>query len=139
MIQVATKWWHGFNKKYIVLRTFERRMYLNKVEKQTHEKYEVSPLELIFDLVIAFAISELSMYLSNHLSLRGIAEVLILLIVIYNVWSYTSFEATLIHVRKTETKWMMLLVMLLGIFLTAGINHAFDVNAAVFIVPFLIS
>lgn len=110
-----------------------------KKEKQVNEKYEVSPLELIFDLVIAFAVSELSMYLLHHLNMRGILEVIIILIAIYNVWSYTSFEATLIHVQKTKTQWMMLSVMLLGIFLTSGINHAFDKTATTFIIPFLMS
>lgn len=107
--------------------------------QKNEAKYEVSPLELIFDVVIVFAISKLTDHLMSNLDLHGIAEVVVLLIVIYNVWSYTSFEATLIHVGKIKTQWMMLSVMLLGIFMNAGIENAFKENPWLFVVPFLIS
>ncbi len=43
------------------------------------QKYEVTPLELLFDLVFAFAVSQLSNHLFTHLSLRGGAETLVML------------------------------------------------------------
>lgn len=102
------------------------------------EKYEISPLELFFDLVFVFAVSQLSSHLLDNLSWRGMAEMIVLLIAVYEVWSYTSFEATLIHVGKTQTQWMMLVVMLLGLFMNASINHAFEGVAWTFVIPFLI-
>ncbi len=41
------------------------------------QKYEVTPLEHLFDLV--FAVSQLSNHLFTHLSLRGGAETLVML------------------------------------------------------------
>jgi len=93
--------------------------------KTSSEKYEISPLELFFDLVFVLAVSQLSSHLLGNLSWRGMAETIVLLIAVYDVWSYTSFEATLIHVGKTQTQWMMLIVMLLGLFMNASINQAF--------------
>ena len=80
--------------------------------KAVSEKYEISPLELLFDLVFVFAVAQLSSHLLGDLSWRGMAETIVLLIAVYNVWSYTSFEATLINVGKKQTQWMMLIVML---------------------------
>jgi low temperature requirement protein LtrA len=50
-------------------------------------KYEVTPLELFFDLVFAFALSQLSQHLFTHLSWRGAAETLVLLPAVFAVWS----------------------------------------------------
>lgn len=102
------------------------------------EKYEISPLELIFDLVFVFALSQLSAHLLHNLNWRGMAETIVLLIAVYNVWSYTSFEATLIHVGTIQTRWMMLIVMLLGLFMYGYLNHAFGESAWTFATPFLI-
>ncbi|HBW37774.1 low temperature requirement protein A [Desulfosporosinus sp. BICA1-9] len=107
--------------------------------KTSSEKYEVSPLELTFDLVFVFAVSQLSSHLVGNLSWRGMAETIVLLIAVYDVWSYTSNEATFIHVGKTQTQWMMLIVMLLGLFMNASINHAFGEVAWTFVTPFLVS
>lgn len=107
--------------------------------KTASEKYEVSPLELFFDLVFVFAVSQLSSHLLYNLSWRGMAETIVLLIAVYNVWSYTSFEATFIHVGKAQTHWMMIIVMLLGLFMNASINHAFGEAAWLFVIPLLVS
>jgi low temperature requirement protein LtrA len=77
---------------------------------QSPEKDEVSPLKLFFDLVFVFAVSQLSHHLLDHLTWRGAAETLVLLIAVFGVWSYTSFEATVLHVGRSQTQWMMLVV-----------------------------
>ena len=37
-------------------------------------------------------------------------------------WSYTSFEATLLQVSRTPTRWVMLAVMLLGLFMNSSLS-----------------
>ena len=46
------------------------------------QKYEVTPLELFFDLVFVFAVAQLSHHLLEHLSWRGAAETLVLLLAV---------------------------------------------------------
>jgi low temperature requirement protein LtrA len=46
---------------------------------ETTESRAVSPLELFYDLVFVFAISQLSQHLLDDLSWRGAAETLVLL------------------------------------------------------------
>ena len=45
----------------------------------------VTPLELFFDLVYVFAVTQLSHLLLEHLSLRGVLETLILFLAVWGV------------------------------------------------------
>lgn len=78
------------------------------------EEDAVSPLELFFDLVFVFAVSQLSHHLLEHLTWRGAAETLVTLIAVFGVWSGTSFEATLLHVGRSQTQWDALLLIQTG-------------------------
>ena len=48
--------------------------------RNPEDKYEVTPLELFFDLVFVFGISQLSHHWLEHLTWRGTAEVVVLLL-----------------------------------------------------------
>jgi low temperature requirement protein LtrA len=86
-------------------------------------KYEVTPLEPFFDLVFVFAVSQLSHHLLAHLSWRGAAETLVMLLAVFAVWSYTSWAATMIRADQSRTQWMVLTVMLLGLFMNASVTR----------------
>jgi low temperature requirement protein LtrA len=105
---------------------------------QSVEQDAVSPLELFFDLVFIFAVSQLSHHLLDQLSWRGAAETLVLLIAVFGVWSGTSFEATLLTIRRSQAQWMLLAVMLVGLFMNAAIADAFDTGGWAFVVPLLV-
>jgi low temperature requirement protein LtrA len=68
----------------------------------------VSPIELFFDLVFVFAVSQLSHHLRDHLTWRGAAETAVMLVAVFGVWSYTTFEATLVRVGRSQTQWVLL-------------------------------
>lgn len=87
------------------------------MEEKRRKMIPVTPLELIFDLVSVFALSQLTSHLVAHLNVLGLLEMLIMTGAIYTVWAYTSFEATIIDVRKPATQVMILTVTLLGIFM----------------------
>jgi low temperature requirement protein LtrA len=82
---------------------------------------EVSPLELFFDLVFVFAVSQLSEYLLEHLSWRGAAETAVLLIAVFAVWSYTSFSATLPRFGWSMRVGAGFAVLFLALFMNAGL------------------
>jgi low temperature requirement protein LtrA len=114
----------------------------SRVHDASGARYEVSPLELFFDLVFVFAVSQLSHHLLSHLSWLGLAETLVLLRAAYTVWFTTSWSATIIPAGQARTRWMMLAVTLLGLFMNAAITRAFS-NSAVsgwaFVAPFLLA
>src|SRR5262245_46317111 len=106
--------------------------------REREDKYEVTPLELFFDLVFVFAISQLSHYWLEHLTWRGTAEMLVLLLSILGVWAYTSWAATLIRVDRPGTARMILTVTLLGLFMNAAVPRAFTPWGWAFVAPFLL-
>jgi low temperature requirement protein LtrA len=108
------------------------------IHDNPERKYEVTPLELFFDLVFAFAISQLSQHLLTHLSWRGAAETLVLLVAVFAAWFTTSWSATLVRAEQSRTRWLMLTVMLLGLFMNAAVTRAFVVSGWAFVIPMLV-
>lgn len=102
------------------------------------QNYEVTPLELFFDLVFVFAVSQLSHHLLAHLSWRGAAETLVMLLAVFAVWFYTSWAATMIPADQSRTHWMVLAVMLPSLFMNASVTGAFDASGWAFVVPLLL-
>ncbi|MFE0699648.1 low temperature requirement protein A [Streptomyces sp. NPDC058872] len=110
---------------------------MSSVPKSLRLRREVSPLELFYDLVFVFAVSQLSHHLLEHLTWRGAAETAVLLVAVFGTWAYTSYEATLLDVHRNVTRWMIIIVMGLGLFMNAAIPGAFDDRAWAFVIPFL--
>src|SRR3954464_13322954 len=102
------------------------------------EEYQVTPLELFFDLVFVFAVSQLSQHLRAHLSWWGAAETLVMLRAVYAVWFSTSWAAMMIRADQRRTKWMVLAVMVLGLFMNASVTRAFTTSAWAFVIPLLL-
>ena len=99
----------------------------------------VGPLELFLDLVFVFAVSQLSDHPLAYLNWRGAGETAVLLVAVFSVWAYTSFEATSPDVERKDTQRMLLAVMFLGLFMNAAIGSAFSSSPWPFVVPYLIS
>ena len=104
----------------------------------TRRGEEVSPLELLFDIVFAFAISQLSQHLSANMSWRGGLETMVLLLAIQTVWSFTSWAATMVSNTRPKTRSMLLVVMLLGLFMNAALPGAFVATPWAFAIPLLL-
>ncbi|MBO0772066.1 MAG: low temperature requirement protein A [Actinobacteria bacterium] len=77
-------------------------------------------MELFFDLVFVFAVSQLSDHLLTHLNWRGAGETAVLLVAVFSVWAYTSFEATSRDVERKDTQRTLLAVMFLFVFCADG-------------------
>ncbi len=108
------------------------------IHDNPERKYEVTPLELFFDLVFVFAVSQLSRHLLTHLSWRGAAETLVMLLAIFAVWFTTSWSATMIRADQSRTRWLVLAVMLLGLFMNASVTRAFTTSGWAFVFPLLL-
>ena len=108
------------------------------VHDNPERKYEVTPVELLFDLVFAFALSQLSQHLLTHLSWHGAAETLVMLLAIFAVWFTTSWSATMIRADQARTRWLVLTVMLLGLFMNASVTRAFTTSGWAFVFPLLL-
>jgi low temperature requirement protein LtrA len=103
--------------------------------------YEVTPLELFFDLVFVFAVAQLSRQLLTNLSWIGGLETLVMLRATFAVWYATSWAATMVRADQVQTRWMVLTVMPLGLFMNASVTGAFGASSTsgwAFVVPLLL-
>ena len=63
----------------------------------------------------------------THMAERG--RTAVMLVAVFCVWAYTSFEATFLPVSRSRTQRMLLAVMLVGLFMNAGIARPFGTAA----------
>jgi low temperature requirement protein LtrA len=62
-------------------------------ERSGNATARITSTELFFDLVYVFAITQLSEFLSRHLSARGGSETLILFLAVWSAWNYRRVRA----------------------------------------------
>ncbi|WP_244292638.1 low temperature requirement protein A [[Micrococcus luteus] ATCC 49442] len=98
----------------------------------------VTRLELFFDLVFVFALSQLSHHLLEHPSWVGAGETFVLLLAVYKVWVYTTWSATLLDTSRLQVQWMLLIVMLVTLFMNASIGSAFGAFGWLFAASYLL-
>ncbi len=92
----------------------------------------VTYVELFFDLVFVFAITQLSHSLLEHLSLAGALQTLFLLLAVWWVWMYTCWFTNYIDPEKPSVRMLIFALMLAGLLLSASIPNAFNHEALLF-------
>ena len=75
------------------------------------DEQEVSPLELLFDLVFVLGVSQLTRHLVAKPTWRGAAETLVLYLPMFAVWMFTSWAATLYSLGHPRARRMVIAVM----------------------------
>jgi low temperature requirement protein LtrA len=92
----------------------------------------VTYVELFFDLVFVFAVTQLSHSLVEHLDLAGALQTLLLLLAVWWVWIYTCWFTNWIDPDKPAPRVMLFLLMFAGLLLSASIPNAFRHEALLF-------
>ncbi|WP_084265089.1 low temperature requirement protein A [Actinomadura macra] len=89
----------------------------------------VTFFELFFDLVFVFAITQLSHRLLEHLTVRGAAETLLLLLAVWWAWMYTCWTTNWFDPNHPVIRLMLVGVMIAGLFMAAMLPGALDDKA----------
>src|SRR5215208_5686247 len=85
----------------------------------------VAPLELFFDLVYVFAVTQLSYRLLEHLSVRGVLETLMLFLMVWWVWVYTAWFTNWFDPDRSAVRLVLVAVMLASLLMSVAIPEAF--------------
>lgn len=101
------------------------RPHLFRDANEEHE-VKVTPIELFFDLVFVFAITQLSHRLLEHLSLHGALETLILFLAVWWVWIYTSWTTNWLDPDRAHVRLLLMTMMAGGLVMSTAITKAFD-------------
>jgi low temperature requirement protein LtrA len=100
--------------------------------RDPHDHSPVTYIELFFDLVFVFAITQLSHRFIEHLTYRGAAETVLLLLAVWWVWIYTSWTTNWLDPDRAHVRLMLLLLMAGGLVLSAAIPDAFGGSGLAF-------
>jgi low temperature requirement protein LtrA len=101
------------------------------------DEARVEPIELFFDLVFILAITQLTHLLLEHLSPRGAAETLILLMAVWSAWSFTAWTTSWFDAHTLAVRILLVGVMLGSLFMSAAIPDAFAGSGLAFAVPYV--
>jgi low temperature requirement protein LtrA len=96
------------------------------------ETPEVTTVELFFDLVYVFAITQLSRSLHEHLTARGALETLVLFLAVWWAWNYTAWATNWVDPDHTVVRVLMVLLMLISLVMSAALPRAFGSRGLVF-------
>ena len=99
-------------------------------DRNSHTK--VTNEELFFDLIYAFAITQLSHRLLEHLTLVGALQTLVLWFAVWLGWQYTAWVTNWFNPENRGMRFMLFGVMLLGLLMSAAIPDAFGANGLMF-------
>lgn len=86
---------------------------------------KVAFVELFFDLVFVFAVTQLAHSILSHLSLTGLLEIAFLTLAVWWVWIYTAWVTNWLDPQTQPVRLMLFLLMLAGLVLAISIPDAF--------------
>lgn len=101
------------------------------------DKTPVTYIELFFDLVFVFAITQLSHRLQSHLSIHGVIEALILFLAIWWVWIYTSWTTNWLDPDRGAVRLLLIALMLGGLALSSAVPEAFGETGLLFALAYV--
>ncbi len=92
----------------------------------------VSYLELFFDLVYVFAITQISHLILEEMSWQGLAEAAVTFAAVWWAWIYTTWFANWADPERVPVRIALLLVMLASMLMAVALPHAFDGGGQLF-------
>jgi low temperature requirement protein LtrA len=99
----------------------------------TGETQQTTPVELFFDLVYVFAITQLSHQVLDDLSVAGVARAAFLLLIVWWAWIYTTWMANWFDpAASARVRGVLTAVMLVSLLMAAALPEAFGDRALLF-------
>ena len=97
----------------------------------------VTPLELFFDLVYVFAITQLSHLLLDHPTVWGALQTLFLLLVVWWAWQYTTWFTNWFDPDSLPVRLTLVAVMLASLVMSVAIPGAFGERGLMFALAYV--
>ncbi|WP_315098784.1 low temperature requirement protein A [uncultured Cellulomonas sp.] len=103
-----------------------------------HDGSRVGYIELFFDLVFVFAVTQLSHSLIEHPDLTTLLHTLILGWAVWWLWIDTTWVTNWLDPNTLPVRTMLVVLMLLGLLMSSAIPEAFEGKALLFAVPYVL-
>jgi low temperature requirement protein LtrA len=96
-----------------------------------------TPIELFFDLVYVFAITQLSHLILQDLSVAAVARAAFLLLIVWWAWIYTTWMANWFDPASPAVRSVLTGVMLASLLMSAALPGAFGTDGVLFAVSYV--
>lgn len=100
--------------------------------KDPDREYGASTLELFFDLVFVFAMTQVSHLLLEHLSWLGALQSLIVLLVVWWAWQYTTWATNEFDPDAIPIRLLLIVIMMASLLMSVAIPEAFGDKGLLF-------
>jgi low temperature requirement protein LtrA len=101
-----------------------------------HQHSRVTYVELFFDLVFVFAVTQISHTLLAHFTPLGVLQVTLLFLAVWWVWVFTSWITNWLNPEKTPVRLLLFAMMLGGLVLSTSIPAAFEARGLWFAIAY---
>lgn len=114
-----------------------RRSLLRNREEGSEER--VGFIELFFDLVFVFAVTQVSHSLIEHADFVGYVQAAMLLLAVWWVWVDTTWVTNWLDVQRSLVRILMFALMAGAMLMAIGISGAFGDRGLLFAIAYLVS
>jgi low temperature requirement protein LtrA len=110
---------------------------VSRFQRPAEAEQRATSLELFYDLVFVFAITQVSHFLLSHLTLTGAAEAALVLLVVWWAWNYTTWVTNELDLESTVVRLVLIGVMFASLLMAVAIPQAFGGRAFLFVGSYL--
>lgn len=107
------------------------------LRKRDGHHARVGFVELFFDLVFVFAITQISHTLLTHLTWEGALQATMMLAAVWWAWIYTSWVTNWLDPERVPVQLALFVLMAAGLVMSAALPHAFEQNGLAFAAAFV--
>jgi low temperature requirement protein LtrA len=97
----------------------------------------VTPLELFFDLVYVFTVSQLAHHLLEHVDARGMVETIVLTLAVMYAWFMTVWTSNWLDGDRRPVQLLLLGLMFASLLMSTSVSQAFGDRAGLFVIGYL--
>ena len=101
-------------------------------QRDSGEEQRATTLELFYDLVFVFAITQVSHLLLDNLTWEGVAHASLVLLVVWWAWNYTTWVTNELDPDSTAVRLVVIGIMLASLLMAVAIPEAFGAHGLLF-------
>ena len=105
---------------------------MTRFARRRGQEQRTTTLELFYDLVFVFAITQVSQLLLTNLSWEGVGQSALVLLVVWWAWNYTTWVTNELDPESTVVRLVLIAVMLASLLMAVAIPKAFGDRAVLF-------
>jgi low temperature requirement protein LtrA len=105
---------------------------VSRYARQPGAEGHAGALELFYDLVFVFAVTQISHLLLAHLTWEGVGQSALILLVVWWAWNYTTWVTNELDPESIAVRALLIAIMLASLVLAVAIPQAFGSRAGLF-------